>query len=120
MSVAGALAKQYSDEQRDFLPLLAGVLKSAIPDEVELIETGLFKKTLKGVQLTHGENRLRLEDSGRGPLQATFTRVVRGIALKTETLTVEEWLTVVGDAIQDAVKKNSSARAALAKTLGLS
>ncbi|HWD39255.1 MAG TPA: hypothetical protein VG944_10430 [Fimbriimonas sp.] len=119
MGVAGALAKQYSDEQRDFLPLIAGVLKSSLPNEVELVEKGLFKKTLVGVSVNHGENRLKLEDTGRGSLEASFTRVVRGIALKTEIVTVQEWLVLVAEAIEDAVKNNASARAALAQTLNL-
>ena len=119
MGVAGALAKQYADEQRDFLPLIATVLKNALPNDVQLIETGLFKKSLKGLVVASGENRLKLEDMGRGSLQASFTRVVRGIALKTEFISVEEWLTLVAEALESAVKDNTSARMALAKTLDL-
>jgi hypothetical protein len=119
LGVAGALAKQYADDQHEFLPLIARVLKDAMPDGVEIVETGLFKKTLKSVAVIHGENRLKLEDVGRGPLQASFTRVVRGIALKTEPLTVEEWLAGVSEALEHAAKSNEKARMALARTLDL-
>jgi hypothetical protein len=44
---------------------------------------------------------------------------VRGIALKTEKLTVEEWLTMVGDVLEQAAKESEAARRSLAKTLGL-
>lgn len=119
IGVAAALCSQYAQEQREFLPLVARVLKDSLPDEVDLIETGLFKKTLKGVVVTHGENRLTLEDPGRGPLQASFTRIVRGIALKTEKLSVEEWLTMIGDVLEQTAHENEAARRSLAKTLGL-
>lgn len=92
---------------------------SSTPESVELIETGLFKKSLRGVVLNEGENRLTLEDSGRGGLQASYTRVVRGIALKTEKLTVEEWVTMVSELLEERAKENNAARNALANALGL-
>jgi hypothetical protein len=119
MGVAAALAHQYAKEQREFLPLIARVLKDSMPDQVDLIETGLFKKTLRGVLVNDGGNRLTLEDQGRGPLQASFTRVVRGIALKTEPVTVDEWLTMVGEMLERQAGENAAARASLAKMLGL-
>src|SRR5579859_5654147 len=119
MGVAAALARQFSQEQREFLPLIARVLKDSTPDQVELIETGMFKKSLRGVIVTTGDNRLTLEDPGRGPLQAGFTHVVRGIALKTERLSIEEWLSCVSEALERAAAENAEARRSLAKTLGL-
>ena len=119
MGVAAALSAQYAQEQREFLPMIARVLKDSMPNEVELLESGLFKKTLRGVVVNQGDNRLALEDPGRGALQATFTRIVRGIALKTERLTVEEWLVMVGDVLEHAAQENAAARRSLAKTLGL-
>jgi len=119
MSVQAALARQYASEQRDFLPFLASMLKSALPNEVQVLEAGLFKKTVRGVVLTQGENRYVLEDSGRGSLQATFTRVVRGIALKTETLSIQEWLACVGQELDKFAVESEQARRALAQSLGL-
>jgi hypothetical protein len=119
MGVAAALAHQYATEQRDFLPLLARVLKDAMPNQVVLVETGFFKKTLKGISVTCGENRMVLEDTGVGPLQASFIRIVRGIALKTEMVSVEEWLTMIGEILEQQASQNQAAHASLAKALGL-
>ncbi len=119
MGVAAALGRQYAQEQREFLPMMARILKDSMPDSVELLETGLFKKSLKGLVVNHGGNRYTLEDPGRGPLQASFTRVVRGIALKTEPLTVDEWLAAVSEVLEKTAAENAAARAALARTLGL-
>ncbi len=119
IGVAGALSKQVAADQQAFLPMIAHLLMSSTPESVELIETGLFKKSLRGVVLNEGENRLTLEDSGRGGLQASYTRVVRGIALKTEKLTVEEWVTMVSELLEERAKENNAARNALANALGL-
>jgi len=119
MGVAGALAQQYMTDQREFLPMLARLLKSVMPSSVQTIETGLFKKTIKGLTLTQGENRLSLVESGSGGLEASHTRVVRGIALKTESITVEEWLTMVSESLEESAQKNAQARAAMARLLGL-
>src|SRR5580704_11824635 len=102
MGVAGALAQQYAADQRDFLPLLAHLLKESMPGEVQLLETGIFKKKIRGVVLTHGESRLTLEDPGSGVLEAGHTKVVRGIALKTDRLTVEEWLAMASELLEEA------------------
>jgi hypothetical protein len=119
MGVAGALAQQYATDQREFLPMLAHLLKDALQGEVQLIETGLFKKTIRGVVLTHGDSRLTLEDTGRGSPEASHTKVVRGIALKTDRLSIEEWLTMVAETLEESARSNAKARAAMAKTLGL-
>ena len=119
LGVSAALAQEYQKDQREFLPLIASVLKSSLPNEVDIIETGLFKKTVRGVAVRQGENKLVLEDTGHGALQATFTRVVRGIALKSESLTVQEWVALVGDALEKSAKDNLAARNALASRLGL-
>ena len=119
MGVAGALSQQYAADQRDFLPLLARLLKDALPSEVQLIESGFFKKTLRGVVLTHGESRFTLEDPGQGALEASHTRVVRGIALKTDRLSIEEWLELVSQMLEESAKTSANARSAMAKTLGL-
>jgi hypothetical protein len=119
MGVAGALAQEYAKDQREFLPMLAHLLKDALPGEVQLIETGLFKKTIKGIVLIHGDSRMTLQDNGRGAPEASHTKVVRGIALKTDVLTIEEWLTMVSETLEESARSSASARAAMARTLGL-
>src|ERR1051326_6574983 len=89
--IAATLSKQYAADQRVLLVLLAQMLESALPEEAEIVKRGgLFsKKTIAKVIVTFGDHRYTLEDPGRGPLQASRTRIVRGIALKTESLPVE-------------------------------
>ena len=118
--VAAALSKQYAADQREFLGLLAQMLEGALPGEVEIARKGgLFsKKTVQRATVTMGDYRYALEDPGRGPLLASRIRVVRGIALKTETIPVEEWLAELGAALDERAVKSAAAREALKRMIG--
>ena len=118
--VAATLSKQYAADQRMFLGLLAQMLEGALPGEVEISRKGgLFaKKTVQRVTVSMGDFKYSLEDPGRGPLLATRIRVVRGIALKTEAIPVEEWLSELGAALDERAGTSAAAREALARMVG--
>ncbi len=118
--VAATLGRQYAQDERQFLARLATMLEGALPGEVEVTRRGgLFaKKTVQSVAVSPGENRYTLTDAGHGPLQATRTRVVRGIALKTETVSVAEWLQEVGAILDERVRASAQAREALERLVG--
>ena len=115
--VAALLSKQYAADQRVFLERLAALLTSTLPDATEIEKQGgwFAKKTTQKVTVTLGEDRYGLEDAGRGPLLATRAHIVRGISLKTETLTVEDWLAEIGVLLDAQAKTQQSARDALAR-----
>lgn len=118
--VAAALSKQYTADQRFFLEMLAQMLEGALPGETEIGRRGgLFsKKTVQRVAITLGENRYALEDPGRGPLQATRTHIVRGIALKTEPMPIEDWIVEMGAALDERARTSAAAREALSRLVG--
>lgn len=116
LGVASALTRQYSSDQRMFLELLVSMLESVLPGEFQIERKGgLFtkKKGIEKIILPLGENVYTLEDPGHGNLQATRKKVVRGIALKTELISVEEWVKDLGSAIDSRARESSSAREAL-------
>ena len=118
--VAATLGRQYAQDERQFLARLATLLQGALPGEVEVTQRGgLFsKKTVQSVAATLGENRYTLTDTGHGPLQAARTHIVRGIALKTEPVSVADWLTDVGAILDERVRASGAARAALERLVG--
>lgn len=121
IGVAGALSREFALDQRHFLKLLAQVLQHAFPDETILESRGFLfsKKELAAITLDLGDVRLRIEDLGKGPLKARRTMVVRGIALKTEEIPVEQCLGEIESVLNQRVEKNASVRSALASMLGL-
>lgn len=121
LGVASALTREFEADARGFLALLADTVERALPDSTERHMAGgwLAKKSLIGFSITINQDRYRLEDSGKGPLVATVTHIVRGIALKTETISVPEWLAEVGAAIDERLRTNMATRNALAEMLRL-
>lgn len=121
LGVAGALSREYAADQRHFLGLLAEALEKAVPGEIETRTTGFFaNKRLAELSVTLGAHRFSLEDPGKGPLRAKRMHMVRGIALKSEEISVEQALAEIGEALDERAKTSQAARNALAAMLGLS
>jgi len=118
--VAATLSKQYASDQRQFLELLVQMLERALPDETTVERKGgiFSKKTVYRVAVSLAGSRYDLEDPGRGPLIAKRVQIVRGIALKTEEIPVETWLSELGAALDDRAKSSAAAREALANMVG--
>jgi len=120
VGVAGALAHAYAQDARTFLPLLAQVLTSALPDETQVERRGgLFQreKPVRKVTVALGDSIYTLEDLGRGPLAAQRAKVVRGITLKTEAVPVEDWLADLSAHVASRAQQNEKAFFALKNLL---
>jgi hypothetical protein len=120
VGVAAELTKQYAADQRALLESLATMLESAFPNETVVVRKGgLFsKKTPAQIKVRFGEYSYNLEDTGRGPLRASQTKIVRGIALKTEEIPVEDWLVLLGEELEGHTRNHARAREALSKFVG--
>lgn len=116
IGVAANLAKHYAAEGRDLLSPLARLLEDSLGERVETKMAGGFlsKKHLVGLTFTLGEWRYSLEGVS-GALQGKRTRVVRGIALKTEDVPVALWLEEVGLALEVEAQSNQATHDALSK-----
>lgn len=90
-----------------------------MPNSVTLQSTGIFKKSLVGLKIEVGGDILGLSVLPNQELQPTFTKVVRGIALKTETLQMEEWIALLSEWIGQNAKSSETSRNALAQLLAL-
>jgi hypothetical protein len=121
IGVAANLAHYYAKAGRDLLSPLAKLFTEALGDRVEVKMTGGFlaKKSICGLALTLGEWSYILEDAGgdpkSGPLVAKRIRIVRGIALKTDELTIADWLEEVGLALEVEAQNNQKTHEALSK-----
>src|SRR5437764_6481139 len=93
IGVASALARQAAADQRELLDDLGRLLEGTLPEAVVERKGGLFSPgRTHSIRIDLGANRYVLQDAGRGPLQAKRIHVVRGIALKTEEIAIDEWL----------------------------
>lgn len=121
IGVAAALAREYAEDGRAFVPVFADMLSKALPDETEPIMAGGFlsKKTVVGVRISLGDFRYEVDSSQKGPIKASRTHIVRGISLKSEPMEMSDWLAEVGAAIESHMHGNARAHAALSSLLGL-
>ncbi len=117
--MAATLMKQFASDQRAFLELLAQMLEGALPDETSIEKTGAFfsKKTVKKIVINLGDNRYTIDDTGHGSLQSFKTHIVRGIALKTEPIPVQDWLAELGSALDEKARASAAASKALSRLL---
>lgn len=123
MQVAGTLAARHAADARVFLNALARLLDDTLPGEAEIKRGGLFggdNRPVKQIRVFFRDpssaddgTRFTLDDPGRGPLSATQTRIVRGIALKTAGMEIADWIAAVGAAIAARAAGNKATRDAL-------
>ena len=126
ISIAASMARQYEADARSFLKSLAELLESALPGEATIQRSGLFggdKRPIKRLEIDFADDstghatRLALEDPGKGALVATRTQLVRGIALKTESIPPGNLIVALGRAIAKRAEANRATRNALASLL---
>jgi hypothetical protein len=106
-------------DAKAFLEALATKLGGALPSRTEIQrESHLFSshKPVKQISLTVGEFRYQIGHQ-HGTLAALRTRVVRGIALKTEALGVDQWLDELTQALLQLAEQSAQDRAALQRML---
>jgi hypothetical protein len=115
-SIAAGLAREYAGDREMFLSLLVEALKPALGERLRVQRAGgWFRRSgpVRRLELDLDDHRFALEVGKGGALSATRCRIVRGIALKTEELTVEEWLQAVAAALAEYGRTHREALEAL-------
>lgn len=106
-------------DAKTFLEALATKLGGALPSRTQVQrESHLFSshKPVKQISLDVGEFHYQIGHQ-HDALVAQRTRVVRGIALKTEALSVDQWLGELTQALLDLAEQSAQDRAALQRML---
>lgn len=122
IGLSGALARQYAGDVRIFLAGLASLLESALPGEAQVMRVGRWggaSRPIRSIEVdvpgaTDGDALRYLIENPRDRLFITTrTRVVRNIALKTEPISVADWLAAIGAAVTARARQNGAALDAL-------
>jgi hypothetical protein len=119
LGVSGALLTRYHEDQHALLDQLATFLESALPAQTTVRRThGLIgPKHTTSLTIELNGSRLSLERGQRGGLEARRTRVVRDVALRTDTLLLETWLDELGSALTTELERTTTGRTALSRLL---
>ncbi|HEX3805904.1 MAG TPA: hypothetical protein VHV52_03895 [Gaiellaceae bacterium] len=118
--VAASLRADRGDLEA-FVEALAVKLEGALPGAARVSRGGgrLFgggTKRVERIAVQLGPDEYELEH-GRGALDCRRRTVVRGIALKNETLSVDEWIDAVSRALVAEADESEHARIALERLL---
>jgi hypothetical protein len=117
LGVAGALLSRYQQDQQALLEQLATFLESTLPRQTSVHRTlgVLGPRRTTAIRLELGSMRYELTQSTQ--LEASRTRVVRGVAVRSDPMAVEDWLTEVGRALSRELERTGGGRDALARLL---
>jgi hypothetical protein len=119
LGVAGALLARYQQDQQALLDQLATFLEATLPHQASVKRThGVFgPRRTTALTLELAGARYGLAQTEHAQLEASRTRVVRGVAVRTEQLTVEDWLTQLSAALGAELERTEGGRAALDRLL---
>lgn len=110
-----------ASDVRAFVEALAVKLEEMVPGavRVERRREGMFgPKVVRRIAVDAGEQRLELRADGAA-VQTTCARLSGGIVLRNESLTTDEWLRVLGEALADQARRSQITRRALERLLDL-
>jgi hypothetical protein len=119
LGVAGALLARYQQDEHALLDQLATFLEATLPHHTNVKRThGVFgPRRATSLTLELAGVHYSLAQAQHAELEASRTRVVRGVAVRTEPLTVETWLTQVSAALGAELDRTEGGRAALDRLL---
>ena len=119
LGVAGALLARYQQDQQALLEQLATFLEASLPAHTSVQRThGVFgPRRTTAINVEIGGMRYALARTKQSGLEAQRTHVVRGVALRTEPRSVEDWLNEVSAAVSGELARTDGGRAALDRLL---
>lgn len=118
--LASSLRADAADEGA-FLEALASKLEGALPHRVTIQRGGgLFTHThpVQHMAVNLGDWEYEIRTEHGGTLAAARTHAVRGIALKSEPMGVDEWIATLGEELALLAERSAHDRAALQRLLG--
>lgn len=102
-----------------FLPALAVKLEGALPQQCVVHRRGGHfggKKTVSAIDVDLGDTRFHVEEE-HGRLVATRQKAVRGIVLKNESLTLDQWIDELSQSVTEEAHRSEMGRTALKQML---
>jgi hypothetical protein len=103
-----------------FVEVLASKLERSFPGSVRVERKGGLlggEKRVRRLEVELDDHRYELE-ADRGRVDCRRRTVVRGIALKNDELTLDEWIDALSRGLAAAAAESEQGRAALQRMLG--
>ncbi len=110
-----------SGDVKGFTGVLAEKLQAALPAQTRVERKGGLlsrEKRVSHIVVDLGDQQYQLQHSG-GRLIPAVSKVVRGIVLKTEEVSLDEWIDGLSRRLADEASRSEQARLALERLLGV-
>jgi hypothetical protein len=108
------------NDLKTFLDALAIKLEGSLPDHTRVNRQGSVfsrERSVKEIVVSLGEYRYRIGKDKQGFLMAVREHMVRGIVLKTEQTTVDQWIDELSEALSQLASQSAQSFAALERFL---
>src|SRR6266700_966104 len=119
VELVAASLRASSSDLKTFVEVLADKLETALPGRVQVERKATRflgkEKRVERIQCQLGEARYLLS-TGAG-IEARRAKTVRGVVLKTEELSLDEWLGALAHDLADEAQTNEHAQQALQQLL---
>ena len=105
---------------KTFLDALAIKLEGSLPDYTRVTRQGSFfsrERPVKEIVVSLGEYQYRIGREKQGLLVAVRAHMVRGIVIKTEQTTVDQWIDELSEALAQLASHSAQSRTALEQFL---
>lgn len=105
---------------KTFLDVLAIKLEGSLPDHTKVARHGSIfsrEKPVKEIVVSIGEYQYRIGREKQGFLMTTRAHIVRGIILKTEQTSVDQWIDELSEGLAQLASHSAESRAALERFL---
>lgn len=106
-----------ADEATDALEGLARQFELALPAQTEVVRKGKLFSSEKPVQsvTVHLETRNYMLKRERAGVAASIQKVVRGVALRTDEVSLDTWLSTLAEDLNALASTSEKAREALGR-----
>lgn len=105
------------------IPALAQLLQSIAPNSCQIKQRkrGLMskQKNIEEISVQLGDDIFSISQLGSGSaVKAIRSKIVRGITIKTDELSTDEWISSLAESLAVEAQKSETARSAISKLLG--
>jgi hypothetical protein len=121
VDVLAASLRMDGKQSANMLEFLAQKLELALPENVTVKRGGWLlskDKPVEEILVRFEDFHYQLVKGKHGPVGAKQLKIVRGVALKTNDVTMDEWISLVAKELSDLAAQNAQARDALGKMVG--
>ncbi len=121
IGLGARLVQQAAEDAPHFLEQLAQSLQEAVPGTVEVHRGGNFlqaSRPVRELKVTLGESAYVMSRANHGGLVAQRISLKRGIALRTDALTVNDWIAEFAEALERLAEENAAAARAIHRLTG--